>query len=88
MGDYRVHLRELDRLAHLAWQEAKRLRSTVIGPEEFLLAILHPEAGDSVAARALHECGVTREAWRSSRVETSGRKRSRAGRNTTRPAST
>jgi hypothetical protein len=61
MGDYRLHLRELDRLVHLAWQEAKRLRSTVIGPEEFILAILHPEAGDSVAAQALRECGITRE---------------------------
>ena len=63
MGDYRSHLRELDRLAHLAWQEAKRLRATVIGPEEFILAILHPEAGDSAAARVLGECGITRDAF-------------------------
>jgi hypothetical protein len=63
MGEYRSHLRELDRLAHLAWQEAKRLRATVIGPEEFILAILHPEAGDSVAARVLRECGITRDAF-------------------------
>ena len=62
MGDYRVHLRELDRLTGLAWQEAKRLRSTVIGPEELLLAILHPDAGESNAAMALRACGVTREA--------------------------
>ncbi len=62
MGDYLGHLRELDRLADLAWQEAKRLRATVIGPEEFLLAILHPDAGESNAAKALRECGVTREA--------------------------
>jgi hypothetical protein len=62
MGNHRAHLRELDRLAHLAWQEAQRLRSTVIGPEEFLLALLHPEAGDSVAAQALRECGITRNA--------------------------
>lgn len=62
MGDYRAHLRELDRLAGLAWQEARRLRLTGIGPEEFLLAILHPDAGDSAAARALRVCGVTREA--------------------------
>lgn len=33
-----------------------------IGPEEYLLAILHPEAGDPIAARALHDCGVGREA--------------------------
>jgi hypothetical protein len=63
MGDYRSHLRELDRLAHLAWREAKRLHATVIGPEEFILAILHPEAGDSVAARVLRECGITRDAF-------------------------
>jgi ClpA/ClpB-like protein len=63
MGDYRSHLRELDRLAHLAWQEARRLRCTVIGPEQFVLAILHAEASDSVAARALRECGITREGF-------------------------
>lgn len=62
MGDYRAHLRELDELAHLAWREAKRLRSTVIGPDEFLLALLHPQAGESPAAQALRACGVTREA--------------------------
>jgi hypothetical protein len=60
-GDYRSHLRELDHLARLAWREAKRLRCVAIGPEHFLLAILHPEAGDSLAARALRECGITRE---------------------------
>jgi Clp amino terminal domain, pathogenicity island component len=62
MGDYRAHLRELDELAHLAWREAKRLRSPVIGPDTFLLALLHPEAGESRAAQALRRCGVTREA--------------------------
>lgn len=61
MGDYRRHLRELDRLAHLAWLEARRLRSTAIGPEELVLALLHPEAGESLAAQALRECGVTRD---------------------------
>ena len=63
MDEYRSHLRELDHLAHLAWQEAIRLRATVIGPEEFILAILHPEAGDSVAARVLRKCGITRDAF-------------------------
>jgi hypothetical protein len=62
MGDFRAHLEHLDRLANLAWQEAKRLHSTVIGPEEFVLAILHPDAADSIAAQTLRECGVTRDA--------------------------
>lgn len=62
MGDYRAHLRELDQLAHLAWMEAKRLRSMVIGPDDFLLALLHPQAVESRAAQALRACGVTREA--------------------------
>jgi Clp amino terminal domain, pathogenicity island component len=62
MGDYRVHLRPLDELGHLAWREARRLGSTVISPDEYVLAILHPKAGDSVAAQALRACGVDREA--------------------------
>jgi ATP-dependent Clp protease ATP-binding subunit ClpA len=62
MGEYRAHLRELDHFAGLARQEAERLRSTVIGPDEFLLALLHPDVGDSLAAQALRDCGVTREA--------------------------
>lgn len=62
MGEYRGHLRRLDHLAHLASREAKRLRSTAIGPEEYVLAILHPEAGESIAARALRDCGISREA--------------------------
>jgi hypothetical protein len=41
----------------------RRLRSAVIGPEEYVLAILHPEAGDSVAAQALRDCGIAREAF-------------------------
>jgi hypothetical protein len=61
--EYREHLKEQDRLHHLAWSEARRLRSTIIGPEEFVLAILHPEAGDSVAAQALRDCGIGREAF-------------------------
>ena len=62
MVEYRAHLRRLDRLSHLAWQEAKRLRSVSIGPEEFLLAILHLEAGDSLAAQALRDSGVDSDA--------------------------
>lgn len=62
MAAYRAHLRRLDHLRNLAWQEAKRLRSTAMGPEEFLLAISHPEAGDSIAAQALRDCGIDREA--------------------------
>jgi hypothetical protein len=33
-----------------------------VGPEEYVLAILHPEAGESIAARALKDCGISREA--------------------------
>lgn len=62
MGDYRAHLRQLDELTYLAWREARRLGSTVIGPEELVLAILHPEADDSAAAQALRACGVDRAA--------------------------
>lgn len=62
MGGYRGHLRRLDHVRTLAWREAKRLHSTAIGPEEFVLAILHPEAGESIAARALRDCGISREA--------------------------
>lgn len=61
MGEFRGHLRRLDHLGHLAWREAKRLGATAIGPEEFVLAILHPEAGESIAARALRYCGLSRE---------------------------
>lgn len=47
----------------MAWKEAKRLRSTAFGPEEFLLAILHPDAeADTIAARALRDCGIDRDA--------------------------
>jgi hypothetical protein len=63
MGEYRAHLRDLDRLAQLAPQEAERLRSTVIGPEELVLALLHPDAGQSVAAQALLKCGITRASF-------------------------
>ena len=62
MVTYRDHLQQLDHLHELAWREAKRLRSTVIGPEEYLLAILHPEMSRSIAAQSLRDCGITREA--------------------------
>ncbi len=60
--EYRAHLRRLDLLRHLAWQEAKRLHLTAIGPDELLLGILHPEAGDSIAAVALRDSGVNARA--------------------------
>jgi ATP-dependent Clp protease ATP-binding subunit ClpA len=59
--EFRDHVKELDRLLRLASSEASRLGSVVIGPEELVLAILHPDAGDSVAARALRDCGIERE---------------------------
>jgi hypothetical protein len=59
--EFRDHLNELDRLRRLAWSEAKRLGSMVIGPTELVLAILHPDAGDSAAARALRDCGIGRD---------------------------
>lgn len=62
MREFREHLKGLDRLLRFAWSEAKRVESAVIGPEELVLAILHPEAGESAAARALRDCGIEREA--------------------------
>jgi len=62
MGEHRGHLRRLDQLGHLAWREAKRLRSMAVGPEEYVLAILHPEASESLAARALRDCDISRDA--------------------------
>ena len=61
MSQYRAHLRELDRLFGLAWHEAKRLGVMALGPEEIILAIVHPDAPDSVAARVLKSCGLDRE---------------------------
>jgi hypothetical protein len=61
MSSYRAHLRELDRLVlRLAHSDAMRLRLAAIGPEVIVLAILHPEAGDSIAAQVLRECGLDR----------------------------
>jgi len=62
VGEYRGHLRQLDHLGHLAWREAKRLLLMAVGPEEYVLAILHPEAGESIAAHALRDCDISREA--------------------------
>jgi len=62
MGDHRSHLRALDRLVALASSEAVRLGSIAIGPPHLVLAILDPRAGESRAARALRDCGVTHEA--------------------------
>jgi Clp amino terminal domain, pathogenicity island component len=59
--EFREHVKGLDRLLRLATSEAKRLESSVIGPVELVLAILHPDAGDSAAARALRHCGVGRD---------------------------
>lgn len=62
MRAYRAHLRATDRLVYrLALGEAKRLRSLAIGPPEIVLAIVHPDAGDSPAARALTACGLSRD---------------------------
>jgi hypothetical protein len=71
--ELREHLKELDSLHDLAWSEAKRLGSAAIGPKEFVLAILHPEAGGAVAAQALRDCGIGREAL----AELTMRKRTR-----------
>lgn len=62
MGEYRGHLRGLDGLSRLAFAEAKRLGSMAVGPEELLLAILHPDAPESIAARALRDAGIDRDA--------------------------
>ena len=61
MPEFGEHVNGLDQLRRLAWSEAKRLDCMVIGPEELVLAILHPDAGDSAAARALRDCGVGRD---------------------------
>jgi hypothetical protein len=61
MGDYRSHLRALDHLVGLACREAERLASVAVGPPHIVLAILNPRAGESLAARALRDCGVTYE---------------------------
>ena len=52
------HLRELDRLTDLAFDEAIRLEHSFVGDEHVLLALLHPSQ-DTAAARALRSCGVS-----------------------------
>ncbi|HWF26531.1 MAG TPA: Clp protease N-terminal domain-containing protein [Solirubrobacteraceae bacterium] len=61
MTTYRAHLRQLDRLHRLASEESRRLGLAAIAPDAFLLAIVHPGAGDSVAAHVLGACGLGRE---------------------------
>lgn len=61
MGQYRGQLEQLDLLERTAFAEARRLRCAAVGPEQFFLAVLHPEM-ESVAARALGVCGVGRGA--------------------------
>lgn len=55
------HLRELDRIMGLAFQEAIRLEHSFVGDEHFLLVLLQPSS-ETEAARALRSCGVTHEA--------------------------
>jgi hypothetical protein len=53
--------KELHLLESLAAEEARRLDSTTVGPEDFLLAMLSPALADSRAAKALARCAVTRD---------------------------
>jgi hypothetical protein len=62
MGEYRRHLRELDRLDALAFDAARRLGSGAVGPPHLVLAMLDPEVGDSVAGKALRDVGITQQA--------------------------
>jgi hypothetical protein len=52
---------ELRLLWSLAAEEAHRLGSTSLGPEDFLLAMLSPAFADSRAAKALARCSITRD---------------------------
>lgn len=52
---------ELRLLQSIAGEEAHRLGGTVVGPEDFLLAMLSPAFADSRAAEALARCSITRE---------------------------
>lgn len=72
MGGYRSHLGEFDRLVWLAVQEARRLQRPFVVDVEFLLAILHPKAGDSLAATALRDCGLSAEVLERSMGERPG----------------
>jgi hypothetical protein len=62
MSRYEAHRKQLRRLVlGIAFAEARRLELSAVGPDAILLAILHPDAGDTIAAQVLRENGLDRE---------------------------
>jgi hypothetical protein len=61
MTAYRAHLKELDRISHLAWQAAKRHAHPMIDHRHYLLVVLESYE-TTAAAQSLRDHGVTAEA--------------------------